>query len=199
MGKHTITAANSRDIEEVLVDNPLMTDAEFLDQRRKAEARGKSPNEVRKVGKEKVLRNMTAYIGAFGKFKGTEAQIRAAAMFKSLHDRSQLGAGRACDLSIEPVDGGGINPEAIFEIGADARRKWIDTTIWLGQQDFDRFHCVVIGETPPTAYARRRSGEIVPDGRTINAYSEEVREIAQRLAIRWGYATSKGNQQREVA
>ena len=199
MGKRVHTAADRQDIEEVLVDNPLMTDAEFLEQRRRAEAKGKSPKEVRNIGKEKVLRNMTAYIGGFGKFKGTEAQIKAAAMFKSLHDRSQLGGGKACDLSIEPVDGGGINPEAIFEVGADARRKWIDTTIWLGQQDFDRFHCVVIGETAPTAYARRRSGEIVPDGRTINAYSEEVREIAQRLAIRWGYATSDRHVERAVA
>jgi hypothetical protein len=174
--------------EEDMVDNPLMTDAEHIAQRRRAEAKGKSADELRKIGKEKVLRNMQTYIGAFGRYHGTEAQIKAAAKFKSLHDRAQIGGGKACDPSVEPVDGGGVNSEAMFEIGADARSLWISTTIWLGRQDFDRFYSVIIAELGPTAYAKRRSGEIVPDGRTINLYTEEVRDIAERLAVRWGYS-----------
>jgi len=174
--------------EEDTVDNPLMTDAEHIAQRRRAEAKGKSGDEIRKIGKERVLRNMQTYIGAFGKFKGTDAQVKAAAKFKALHDRSQIGGGKACDPSIEPVDGGGVNSEAMFEIGADARSLWISTTIWLGRQDFDRFYSVIIGELGPTAYAQRRSGEIVPDGRTVNRHSEEIRDIAERLAVRWGYS-----------
>jgi hypothetical protein len=164
------------DIVTRRVDNPLSTWAEFLHQLDKA-----TPY----AGKVEVLVNSRTILGGFNRFHGTEAQQMACARFKSLYERSQLGGARAVDPSLEPVDGGWTNPEAVFESGASARKELIAVQDLLGPVDYARIEFVVIRERGPTPYAKWRGFGI--DGRACARAKVEVREIVDRLAVHWKY------------
>lgn len=166
------------DIAERWVQDPSMSDAEYLHQRA---TRPDKPN----IGKTLASVNLRSLMGGFCRFHGTEAQQAAASRYKALYERAQLGGGKALDPSIEPVDGGGHNPEAVFEIGADARRQLLAAHELLGPVNRRLWEYVVIGEHGPTAYARWRYGAN-PDGREIGRGQREIRSIADRLAELWG-------------
>jgi hypothetical protein len=164
------------DIVTKRVDNPLSTWAEFLHQLDKA-----TPY----AGKVEVLVNSRTILGGFNRFHGTEAQQMACARFKSLYERSQLGGARAVDPSLEPVDGGWTNPEAVFESGASARKELIAVQQLLGPVDYARIEFVVIRERGPTPYAKWRG--FPHNGRHVSQCMVEVREIADRLAVHWKF------------
>lgn len=171
------------DIVERKVDNPLRTWSQFLHE---------LDTGVRDAGQIPVAMNLRTLMGGFCRFHGTEAQQKAAARLKTLHERAQVGAARAVDPSREPVDGGWTNPEANFEIGADARKAYIIAQELLGPVDFRRAEYVVIDEHGPTAYARwRLRGEREINGRQVGILQVEVRGIMDRLAVHWEYQ-SKG-------
>lgn len=163
------------DIRNERVDNPHTTYAQFLHELREGK-----PD----AGAVFVPRNMRTLLGGFCRFYGNQAQNEAAARFKSLYERAQLGGARAVDPAIEPVDGGGINPEAIFETGADARRAY-DAIVpnALNRVELRRLEFVVIGEWGPTPYARWRGFGI--DGRGVSRAKVEVRDIVDKLAVHW--------------
>lgn len=168
-------------IEERPVDNPLRTWSQFLHE---IEAGMPEPGRIR------ASVNLTTLMGGFCRFHGTEAQQKAAARFKALHERSQVGGARAVDPSLEPVDGGWTNPEAVFEIGADARRLYIEAQELLGSTDLRRVEYVLIGDHGPTAYARYRlRGTRHPGARDIARFQVEFRTIMDRLAEHWGFQT----------
>jgi hypothetical protein len=96
-----------------LADNPLATWSQFLHEMDSGHAN---------AGRIAVKRNLTTLCGGFALFHGDDAQRRAAARFRSLYEQAQIGGAKAVNPAIEHVDGGGINPEATFERGADARR-----------------------------------------------------------------------------
>lgn len=170
-------------VEERRVDNPTTSWAQFL-----YELDHGQPY----AGQNRVAVNLTTLMGGFARFRGTEAQQKAAGRFKSLYERSQLGGSKAVDPSIEAVDGGKNNPEAIFEIGADARRAYIEAQAFLGPVDFKHAEFVIIGENGPTAYARYRlRGERANNGQVTARYQVEFRRIMDRLSELWGYQ-SKG-------
>lgn len=161
-------------------DNPLATWSQFLH-----EMDTKAAN----AGKITVQRNLTTLCGGFALFRGDKAQRQAAARFKSLYEQSQIGGARAVDPSIEPVDGGGVNPELAFERGADARRAFIAMQEHLGRVDFRRVEFVVIRDNGPTAYARFRTGQQPNHGRITAKYQVEMRGIMDRLAKLWGFSS----------
>lgn len=165
------------------VPNPDIAWAQFLDDL----ASGKSD-----PGLTRATINLTTLLGGFAKFSGTDAQNKAAARYRGLYERAQLGGSKAIDPSIEAVDGGAQNPEAIFEIGADARREWIRVETFLGRMDSARFSFVVIAEKGPTAYAKHWLKQRRPDGAAIARGQVEVRRIADRLSEFMGF------QQREA-
>lgn len=167
-----------------LVQDPSMSDAEFYHQR---SIKPDSPH----VGLVVAPFNFQTYIGGFHRFGGDEFQIAAAAKFKRLHELSQIGGARACDPEKEPVDGGGINPEAAFQIGADARKEFIAMQDFLGRAMFRRFEYVVIGGKGPTAYVRYITGIQKPNARLVSRGKVEVRRIANNLAVHFGLATAK--------
>jgi hypothetical protein len=160
-------------IVETRVPNPLSTWAQFLHE---LETGMVDP------GLQKAQVNRTTQLGGFARFHGNEAQNEACARYKKLWEASQIGGARAIDPSVEPVDGGWLNPEATFDIGVDARIDYTDLVEKLGRVDTQRLHFVVNGEWGPTSYARWRYKQRNPDGRTIAQGQVEVRRIADRVA-----------------
>jgi hypothetical protein len=163
-------------IVEEFVDNPLLTFSEFLHQLDRPQSSSL---------RNRVQVNKNTILGGFCRFHGTEAQQMACARFKSLYERAQLGGARAVDPSLEPVDGGWTNPEAVFESGASARKELIAVQDLLGPVDYARIEFVVIRERGPTPYAKWRGFGI--DGRACAKAKVEVREIVDRLAVHWRY------------
>jgi hypothetical protein len=164
------------DIVTKRLDNPLSSWSQFL---------WELDSGVRHAGKIEVLVNTRVLLGGFCRFHGTEAQQMACARFKSLYERAQLGGARAVDPSLEPVDGGWTNPEAVFESGASARKELIAVQDLLGPIDYARIEFVVIRERGPTPYAKWRGFGI--DGRACAKAKVEVRGIVDRLAVHWRY------------
>lgn len=162
------------DIQEAWVPAPLQTWAGFLHQ---IETNAPNP------GRERAMVDRRTLLGGFCRFHGTQAQEEAAARFKAIHERSQLGGAKAVDPSRETVDGGGVNPESVIEIGADARRMYNQIFTAIGRQDMMRLEFVVVGDKGPTAYARWRYRTPQPDGRTVGQGSVEVRGIVERVAV----------------
>lgn len=172
MGKQSQATA---EIITETVDNPYLTDAMRAD--------GTGERYI------KVEVNQRTRLGGFFRFKGDMAQKRVAARFKDLSEQAMLGGPRAMDTEQEPVDGGGINPEMNHILGMEARARLDEARDVVGRKDFDRFTLIVIGGMGPTGYARYRSGEYKPSGRTVTLYAQEIFIIADRLAEFWGYRT----------
>jgi hypothetical protein len=162
------------DIRETWVDSPQTSWAQYLH-----ELDSGTPH----AGRQRAMVDRRALMGGFCRFHGNEAQEQAAARFKSIHERSQLGGAKAVDPSRETVDGGGVNPESVIEIGADARRLYNQIFTAIGRQDMMRLEFVVVGDKGPTAYARWRYRTPQPDGRTVGQGSVEVRGIVERVAV----------------
>jgi hypothetical protein len=183
MGKaaHMETTGDVIDADRRLDGRPLTTYAQFIAD---LEA-GK-----RDAGIIRAAVNLTTLMGGGARFHLNEAQGRAASKFRHLYQESQLGGSKAIDPSVEAVDGGYRNPEAIFEIGADARREFIRTQTFLGPQDYRRCEYVIVGEHGPTAYARfRLRGERPNNGQLTARFSVEFRHIMDRLAVYWQLQT----------
>lgn len=165
------------DLNHRLDGRPLTTYAQF-----KADLDAGKPD----AGVLRAAVNLTTLMGGAARFNLNEAQGRAASRFRSVYEQAQLGGGRAIDPSVEAVDGGNRNPEAVFEIGSDARRELIAVQRVLGPVDFRHAEYVIIGEHGPTAYARfRLRGERPNNGRLTSRFAVEFRSIMDRLAVHW--------------
>jgi len=166
-------------IQETWVDSPLTTYAQFLHE---------LDTGVPHAGREKVRRDMRTLIGGFCRFHGSQAQNEAAARFKAIYERSQVGGAKAVDPEKEPVDGGGINPESVIEIGADARRQYIRLINAFdakasGKRIIEHFEFVIANDHGPTAYARWLLRTPKPDGREVGRMSAEFRRMVDDLAV----------------
>lgn len=126
--------------------------------------------------------NLKTIMGGFVRFYGNEAEQAACARYRALWDASQVGGSRAVDPSREAVDGGWANPEAVFEVGADARRLYAELTQYLGRVNTASLHFVVVGEWGPTSYARWRFGVRHPNSTHVSRGKAQVRSIAQAAA-----------------
>lgn len=162
------------DIQERWVDSPQTSWAQYLH-----ELETGTPN----AGRQRAMVDRRTVLGGFCRFHGTQAQEEAAARFKAIFERSQVGGAKAVDPGREAVDGGGINPESVIEIGADARRLYNMLFNALGRQTMQRLEFVVIGDKGPTAYARWRYRVPQPDGRTVGQGSVEMRGIVEQVAV----------------
>lgn len=177
------TAISDDDIVDRWHPDPMMTDAEFIHQRALATEKTAIDGRARKnVGKVLAKTNLRTLMGGFCRFRGTEAQERAAARYRSLSEAATIGGAKAVDLSVEPVDGRGANREPM-EIGADARAALLAAQKMLGRHDLLRWEYVVIGDHFPTAYALRWFHRC--NGRAVEDAKDEVRKIADRLAVHW--------------
>lgn len=181
MGKGPKPMETAELIETRIVDNPLTTYAQTIhemDQGRKD------------AGVLRASVNLVTLMGGAARFRLNAAQGQAASRFRALYEQSQVGGGRAVDPSLEPVDGGWRNPEAVFEIGASARRAFIAAQSFLGPVDFKRCEFVIVGENGPTAYARfRLRGARPNNGQLTSRFQVEFRHIMDRLAEHWEFQT----------
>ena len=178
MGRHTKMKAEAietgPDIREVWVEGPLVSWSQFIH-----ELETGMPH----AGRERVRLDRRSLMGGFCRFHGTEAQEKAAAKFKAIYERSQVGGAKAVDPEKEPVDGGGINPESVIEIGADARRAYNEMHVKFGKQVMMHLEYVIIGDHGPTAYARWLTRTHRPDGRTVGSAAVGFRSIVDLLAV----------------
>lgn len=133
-----------------LVPDPAMTDAEYFHQRRT-----KTGPHVGKVG---VAMNMLELIGGLARIKGvTEPQEAAAAKYRLLHDRAQIGGARAIDYAAVKVDTSGQAYGATAEIGEDARRQYKDAVRHLGMVRSSLVERVVVYDQSITMVAGKSS------------------------------------------
>lgn len=63
-------------------------------------------------------------IGGLARIGRTEAQTLAAARYRGLFERSQIGGAKATDYSAVRVDTSAGSVDLVFEIGEDARREY---------------------------------------------------------------------------
>lgn len=167
-------------VEQRLDARPLTTYAQFM-----AEVAEGRPD----AGVQRAMVNLNTVMGGFSRFRGTEAEGKACARFLMLHERSQVGGARAVDPSLEPVDGGWRNPEAVFEIGADARREWIRLTNFLGKLATHKLSFVIVGGNGPTPYAKHFYRVRKPNAVQVSRGMVEVREMASEMARFMGLQT----------
>lgn len=112
-----------RQVERRLVPDPMMTDAEYFEQRRT-----KSGPHVGKVSAEI---NMVELIGGLARIRDrSDVQEAAAARFRLLHERAQLGGARSIDYAAPRVDTSGGGDAVAF--GEDARRDYADAVRHMG-------------------------------------------------------------------
>jgi hypothetical protein len=113
----------ARHIERRLVPDPMMTDAEYFEQRRTRSG----PH----VGKVSAEINMIELIGGLARIRDrSEVQEAAAAKFRLLHERAQLGGARSIDYAAVRVDTSGAGD--VVEFGEAARRDYADAVRHLG-------------------------------------------------------------------
>lgn len=186
MGKAAKTKAlpieSGPDIRGAWVDAPLKTYSQYLHE---------LDTGVPQAGREHVQIDRRTLMGGFCRFHGNAAQEMAAARFKAVYERAQVGGGKAVDPSREPVDGGGINPESVIEIGADARKEYNRLYNRLGLEDMRRLEFVIIGENGPTAYARWLARGKPVSGQVVGRLQVEFRNLMDRLATAMGYQNLK--------
>lgn len=185
MGKPKMNAAlKDFPIREEWVDNPHVTWSQFLH-----ELEAGMPH----AGRQRALVDRRVLMGGFCRFHGTEAQEKAAARFKSIYERSQVGGAKAVDPSKEPVDGGGINPESVIEMGSDARRAYNAMHLKFGRQFMMHVEFVVMGDHGPTTYARWASRNAPKNGALVGRYAADFRRMMDQLAEHMGYQSRNLN------
>lgn len=135
-----------RHVEVKLIQDPSMTDAEFWHQRQTRSG----PN----VGKVGAAISMIELIGGLARIKGrTEPQEAAAAKFRMLFDRAQIGGAKATDYTKQRVDTSGPQQDASAEIGDDARRQYRDAVQYLGLVRSSLIERVVVHDQAISAIA----------------------------------------------
>lgn len=110
-------------LERRWIQDPAISDAEYFHLR--------STQSGPYVGKEFVPVNMLGLIGGLARIKDrSEVQVAAAAKYRLLHERAQLGGARSIDYAAVRVDtsGGGD----VVEFGEAARRDYADAVRYLG-------------------------------------------------------------------
>lgn len=168
------TIETGPDIREVWVDSPQTAWAQYL-----YELDTGSPS----AGRQQAMVDRRTLMGGACRFNCTPSQEEAAARFKAIYERSQVGGAKAVDPSREAVDGGGINPESVIEIGADARASYNRLFEALGRPKMRCLEFVVIGEHGPTAYARWRYRNNKPNARIVADGMVEMRGYLDEVAV----------------
>lgn len=163
-----------------MVPNPLRTDATY---RQELEEK---PLE-QQPGMIQVDVKMATLIGGFARVKGrTEAQTLAAARFRGLYERSQLGGPKALDYGAVKVDVSGPSESAVFEIGDQARREYIGAVQRLGMIKSSIVEKVVCHDMSVRDLAKAYgAGE---GGAARDRMTKQIREAIDDLTEHFGYA-----------
>jgi hypothetical protein len=162
---------------EELRPDPSLTDAEYFHQRRVKPGKD--------VGKAPVLVNKLELIGGLARLGGVkEWQEAAAAKYRLLHERSQIGGAKAIDYAAVKVDTSGPSEDAVFIVGANARAEYRDAVQFLGMIRSNLVERVVVYD--------QSIGKIA--GRSARARSRTTKlllDALDDLAVHFGLAARK--------
>lgn len=137
-------------IEDRLIPDPTMTDAEYFHQRQTKSGP--------QVGKVVASINMLELIGGLARIRGrSEAQEAAAGKFRLLHERAQIGGARAMDYAAVKVDTSGPSQDGSSDRGEDARRQYKDAVRYLGMVRSGLVERVVVHDQSISALAGKNS------------------------------------------
>ncbi|NGP18895.1 hypothetical protein [Devosia aurantiaca] len=166
-----------RQVEVRLVPDPSMTDAEYFHQRQT-----KAGDNVGKTG---AAISMIELIGGLARIKDrTEPQEAAAAKFRMLFDRSQIGGAKATDYTKQRVDTSGPQQDASAEYGDDARRQYRDAVQFLGLLQSSLVERVVVHDQAISTVAGKSS-------RARTRVTRELLDALDRLAVHFGLSSTK--------
>jgi hypothetical protein len=167
-------------IEKRMVENPLRTTATYF-----AELDAK-PVE-KQPGRIEVNVKMATLIGGFARVHGrSEAETLAAARFRGLYERAQLGGARAMDYEAVKVDTSGPQEEAVFEIGDQARREYMGAVQRLGMDASAIVEQVVVHDMSVRDLCKARGeGE---GGAARERMTQKLRDATNALSEHFGYA-----------
>lgn len=164
------------------IDNPYTTYAQTIYE---AERGAVAPGRIMATVNQRTL------MGGFCRFGQRrrlppEHLCKAAAKFRTIWERSQLGGARAIDPAIEAVDGGRGNFSPL-DSGLDARQELKVVKNLLGAIDYRRLEYVVIRDHFPQSYARWRQWGQHPNKAAIERGKVEMWQIIDRLSLHWQY------------
>jgi hypothetical protein len=140
------------------------------------------------AGVTKAQVNMTSLVGGAHRFfghpkaDGREMRIEACRIFRTTYERSQIGAPKAVDPSVEPVDGGGISPGASLDRGIDALARWSGIVDAMTRMELRRLVFVIIGEWGPTPYAKFIYNVRKANAQQISKGMVDFRGVVDKLA-----------------
>ena len=167
------------------VDNPMMTDG-----LREGAEQGEQATPFIKADK-----NMVVLIGGFARINDrTEEQTLAAAKLRILHERAQLGGAKALDYGQVRVDTSGPSEEAVAEIGARARKEYMDAVQALGMLQSSVVERVVIHDMSLRELAIAL--ELGDSGGARKAAKRQLFEAVNHLVDHFGLVPGAGARHR---
>jgi hypothetical protein len=168
-----------------MVQDPSMSDAEYFHQRQKKSG----PH----VGKVAARVNMLALIGGFARFRDrTEAQEAAAARFRGIWERAQIGGAKAMDYAAVKVDTSGPSEDAMFEIGEDARYQYRTAVKSLGMLRSSLVERIVVHDVSISLIAGRGA-------RARARVTKDFLDALDDLAEHFAHGKRKGAGKRKAA
>lgn len=135
------------DAAHKMLPDPYLTDAEYFARRRTQ----LGPN----VGKALVRVNMIELIGGLARIVHTDTQEAAAARFRLVHERAQIGGARAIDYAMAKVDTSGPREEMVELVGAAARAEYSAAVRYLGMIKSSLVERVVVHDQSISSIAGR--------------------------------------------
>lgn len=166
-----------RHVVQRMVPDPSMSDAEFHHQRQVKPG----PN----VGKVEAQVNLVELIGGLARIPDREpVQEEAAARYRKLWDRAQIGGARAIDYAQARVDTSGPSEAAVWEIGEDARREFAAVQRTLGMVRCNLLDRVIVHDESLRSIAGK-------GGRAVGAKREELMAALDELAVHFRLGPSK--------
>lgn len=143
-------------IENRLVRDPMITDAEYLYQKRQEAERSEKTGRPQNldIGKIAATVNMLEMLGGLARITEgrKEHHMMAAARFRTIHSLAQIGNARSIDYEAIRVDGEPARRTPL-EIGDSARREYREVIQVLGMRLGALIENVIIYDRPVRAIA----------------------------------------------
>lgn len=178
-------------VEPCLVQDPLLSDAEFLHRK------SKNPESDR-VGMVQADVNMSTRIGSLALLRSRQqAHLEAARRFKAMFESSRIGAPRAIDPEAIRVDRSAANDGGLFEIGEGARHSYISIQMALGIGKVMFLEKMLVQEVSAREMARAIFGN--DGGAARMRVSESFKWALDDLAVHMKLATKPTFRRPETA
>lgn len=172
-------AAETAAVSRRMVDDPMLTSAEHAHRA-----------EVGRAVKVEVDIRLASLIGGLARMDRTPAEEQAAARYRGLWERAQIGGARALDYGAVRVDTSGPGSGTVFESGEDARREYSSSVRGLGMLASNVVERVVCHEMNILAVARSLGWG--GGGAARLRVERQLRDALARLAVWYGFVQAAG-------